>query len=105
MKHFIFITFFILLFFNAIDAQTNANISGPENVLVVYNTNSDISDSVMQYYVNARGIPTSNIVPLNDLISHDITIDGVTHPVIIAENGNIIRDSLGHEWQTWFVTQ
>jgi len=112
MKQFIFITFIIFFCFNAVNAQTNANISGPENVLVVYRPPIDQNDSIgivsqaiKNYYVNERGIPNSNVVPLNDLISHDINIDGVIHPVIIAENGNIIRDSLGHEWQTWFVTQ
>jgi len=60
---------------------------------------------VANYYKNARNIPATNVVELNDLISHDITIDGVTHPVIIAEGGNIIRDSLYHEWGAWFVTQ
>lgn len=104
MKHFIFVTFFILLFFNAIDAQTNANISGPENVLVVYNSNSDTSIMVKNYYVNARGIPTSNIVHLNSLISHNITLDGSTHSVSLAEGGNIIRDSINHINGTWFAT-
>ncbi len=104
MKHFIFVTFFILLFFNAIDAQTNANISGPENVLVVYNSNSDTSIMVKNYYVNARGIPTSNIVPLNSLIGHNITVNGSTHSVSLAEGGNIIRDSVNHLNGTWYAS-
>lgn len=36
MKHFIVFCYSFLLCFNMAEAQTNANIAGPENVLVVY---------------------------------------------------------------------
>ena len=65
MKHILLLCFFFLLCYNVIEAQTYANIPGPENVLVVYkvptsfqDTLGRISDSVKTYYVNARGIPT-----------------------------------------------
>lgn len=111
MKHFLFSVIFIFLCLNQAEAQTNANISGPENVLVVYKQPSSptdtlgwISDSIKNYYQNSRGIPEINIVPLNNLISHNITVDGSTHNVIIAEGGNIIRDSINHINGTWFAT-
>lgn len=85
-------------------AQTYASVPGPENVLVVYNMYSALSDSVKDYYINARNIPASNVVPLY-LPDTVITIYNNTHPVIIAEGGNIIRDELNHEWGTWYATQ
>lgn len=48
-------------------AQTNANVPGPENVLVVYNLNSSVSDSVKNYYLAARNIPGVNVVELDSL--------------------------------------
>jgi uncharacterized protein (TIGR03790 family) len=97
MKHFIFITFTVFVFFNALEAQTNVNIPGPENVLVVYNTNLDVSDSVMQYYVNARGIPTSNIIPLTIPLKDTIEINNVIHPISIIQSGEIIQDDYATE--------
>lgn len=112
MKHFIVFSFLFILCLNVAEAQTNANIAGPENVLVVYKQPSDQNDSlglvsqtVKNYYVNARNIPSSNIVPLNNLISHNITVDGSTHKVIIAEGGNIIRDSINHTNGTWYASR
>ena len=112
MKHFLFSVIFIFLCLNLAEAQTNANISGPENVLVVYKQPSSptdtlgwISDSIKNYYQNARGIPEINIVPLNSLISHNITVGGSTHNVIIAEGGNIIRDSINHINGNWYASQ
>ncbi|MCK6615818.1 MAG: hypothetical protein L6Q47_16405 [Ignavibacteriaceae bacterium] len=84
-------------------AQTYASVPGPENVLVVYNMYSALSDSVKDYYINARNIPASNVVPLY-LPDTVITIYNNTHPVIIAEGGNIIRDAVGHDGGAWFVT-
>jgi len=97
-------TFFFLfvLFNNKILTQepTNAGIPDASRVLVVYNSNSMVSDSVMQYYIAARGIPyPQNVVGL-PLTRQDITINGVTHPVIIAQETDIIRDSINHELNT-----
>ena len=109
MKQLLIIIIAILFSCKLVQAQTYANIAGPENVLVVYNNNDDslgiISNSVKNYYVDARNIPGSNVVGLDSLVSKNITVDGVTHPVILADGGNIIRDSLNHEWDTWFATQ
>jgi uncharacterized protein (TIGR03790 family) len=112
MKH--LLTFFLFLFLGALiaEAQTNANIAGPENVLVVYkqpfndqDTVGLVSEAIMEYYVSARGIPSSNICPLDGLISRDITADGETHRVYIAEGGNIIRDTITHIGGYWFATR
>jgi uncharacterized protein (TIGR03790 family) len=103
MKHFIFFCFFFLLCYNLAEAQTNANVPSPANVLVVWNSSSAVSDSVQQYYVNARNIPASNIVPLY-LPDTTMNINNEIRTINIAEGGNIIRDSLGHLWGSWFVT-
>ncbi len=104
MKHLIFPCFVFLLCFNLAEAQTNANIPSPANVLVVYNSNSGVSDSVKNYYRDACNIPNSNIVPLY-LPDTTIVIDGVTHPVIIAQETDIIRDSINHAIGTWYATE
>jgi len=111
MKHFIVFSFLFILCLNVAEAQTNANIAGPENVLVVYKQPSDQNDSlglvsqtVKNYYRDVRNIPTSNIVPLY-LPDTAITIGGVTHPITIAEGGNIIRDSTNHINGTWYATR
>jgi len=111
MKKICFFIVSLFLCYNIAEAQTYANIPGPENVLVVYKvpTSSQdtlglISDSVKTYYVNARGIPTANVIGLY-LPDTTIVIDGVTHPINIVEGGNIIRDSIAHEGGYWFATQ
>lgn len=104
MKHLLSFFLFLFLCFNIAEAQTNANAPGPENVLVVYNTNSDTSILVKNYYRDARGIPESNICPLTSLVDHDITVDGVTHSVIIAEDENIVRDLVQHNTGNWYAT-
>ena len=66
MKHLLVSFFFFLLCYNVAEAQTYANIPGPENVLVVYNSLNQTSIDVKDYYQTARGIPASNIfgIPL-----------------------------------------
>jgi uncharacterized protein (TIGR03790 family) len=82
-------------------AQTNANIAGPENVLVVYKTPEDstdqigiISQNVMLYYKNARNIPASNILGLESLVNADIfdSESNTTHRIEITQDGEIISD-------------
>jgi uncharacterized protein (TIGR03790 family) len=93
-----------LLSFAIAEAQTptDAGIPESQHVLVVYkspdpnNPADTISQSLANYYKNARNIPANNIVPL-PLTRKDITINGVTHPVIIAQETDIIRDSINHE--------
>ena len=66
MKTLYFSVFFLfLLTVNAqIQVPTDAGIPDANHVLVVYNSLSDTSLMVKNYYQNARGIPSSNIVPL-----------------------------------------
>lgn len=79
------LTIFFSIFFLIVVAvhsqvPTDAGIPEANHVLVVYNGNSLVSDSVMQYYVAARGIPyPQNVVRLDSLINKDITLEGVTH--------------------------
>ena len=56
MKNLSRFCFFSLLCYNIAIAQTPtfADPPGPEHVLVVYNGNSTLSDSVKEYYKNAR---------------------------------------------------
>ena len=105
MKIFFFISFLFLYGVFYLSAQTNANITGPENVLVVYNSLDQTSIDVKDYYQNARGIPENNIVPLNSLMDHNITVDGSSHNVTLAEGGNIIRDTINHFYGTWYATR
>jgi uncharacterized protein (TIGR03790 family) len=101
MKNLIIISLFFVLYFGISNAQTNVNIPGPENVLVVYKVPSDSTDSlgivsqdIMLYYKNARNIPSSNIVPL-ELPRRIINLDDGTgdHVVKLAYNNEHIQDS------------
>jgi uncharacterized protein (TIGR03790 family) len=87
MRNCFFFLFLSFLCISNTKAQTNANVAGPENVLVVYKNNSGISDSIMQYYTNARDIPASNSI-------------GITLPdtayfngdrVILVQEGEVIK--------------
>lgn len=105
MRHILILALLITIYCNITEAQTNANIASPENVLVVYNTNSDTSGYVKDYYVNAQNIPTVNICPIE--IPHDSTqiiVDGVTHWVGIRQGTDVIRDIYNHNGETWFPT-
>jgi len=97
MRQFFVILFVFFLCYNLVEAQTPtfADLPGPEHVLVVYNGNSTLSDSVMQYYKDSRQIPSSNIVPLESLINDDIydPVSNSTHRIEITQEGEIIRDS------------
>lgn len=103
MKHIILSYFFFLLcYHNIADGQTNANIPGPENVLVVYNRNVALSDSIMHYYVNARGIPyPTNVVEL-DLPRKPISVGDWSDPHIVKlgfDDQNIV-DSTWAKWDS-----
>ncbi|MDP3149200.1 MAG: right-handed parallel beta-helix repeat-containing protein [Ignavibacteria bacterium] len=104
MKHFFTISFLFLLCTYSLEAQTNANIAGAENVLIVYNSLDQTSIDVKEYYKNARNIPASNVFHLDSLVGKNITVNGSTHKVIIAEGGNIIRDSINHLNGTWYAS-
>lgn len=102
MKNCFFFLFLSFLCVSNLEAQTYANVPGPENVLVVYKLPVDQSDSIglvsqaiKNYYRDARNIPNSNIVPLY-LPDTTMNINNEIRTINIAEGGNIIRDSLGH---------
>lgn len=95
MKSFFIISFLFLICAISFKAQTNTNIPGPENVLVVYNSNSDTSILIKNYYRDARNIPTSNIFGLNRLID-TLVYDSnsqTTHTIQIVQSGEIIKDA------------
>lgn len=94
MKNCFFFLFLSFLCISNTKAQTNANIAGPENVLVIYkqpkdanDTLGNISKDIRDYYLTARDIPTSNSI-------------GITLPdtayfngdrVILIQNGEVIK--------------
>ncbi|MBE0571139.1 MAG: TIGR03790 family protein, partial [Ignavibacteriaceae bacterium] len=93
--------FLFILFFLTVQAQaqdpTDAGIPDAYHVLVVYNTNSDTSLMVKDYYVNARGIPDPlNVVGLPLPEYEDITIDEETHRVKIVQVTDMIQDSVNN---------
>jgi len=94
----------IIFYYSTIFAQspTYATEPKPENILVVYNSQSDTSFQIMNYYKNARGIPGSNIVGLPDLDTLANIIDletGIEHLIELQQGeGNekeIIYDTQG----------
>lgn len=78
MKKVLYFSVLFLLCFNIaeVQAQTYANIPGPENVLVVYklpdpnNPADTISRAIKNYYVTARGIPGVNVVGLDFIMNN-----------------------------------
>lgn len=116
MKYLFSILFIALLCQNLTEAQTPtyAGLPGPGNVLVVYKAQNNqqdtlgmISDSVMHYYINKRGIPFSNVISpgLNLPDSTQITVNGVTHWVGIRQVTDNIRDLYNHSIGTWYATE
>ncbi|BDQ03787.1 MAG: hypothetical protein HRF52_14460 [Ignavibacterium sp.] len=106
MKQFFTILFLLSLYNHIVEAQqtpTFADPPGPEHVLVVYkeptgltDTLGFVSDSVKEYYKDARQIPESNILGLTNLIDDDIydPVSNITHRIILDQQGEIIRDSI-----------
>jgi len=47
--------------------ETYANLPVPSEILIVYNANVDSSESVANYYQEARNIPSLNLCPITDL--------------------------------------
>ena len=102
MKNFLYLCLFFFLCYNIVEAQTNVNIPGPENVLVVYNENSDTSIMVKNYYVTARDIPESNIVKL-PLPRKAISVGDWSDPHVVKlgfDNQNIVDST----WARWDST-
>ena len=95
MKQFLLFVLFLFLCNHLTEAQTPtfADPPGPEHVLVVYNTHSDTSGYVKDYYMDARNIPEINELGLENLDTLiDITHNGVTHTIYLDQQGEIIRD-------------
>lgn len=74
---------------------TNVNIAQPQNILVVFKRGDQISEGVKDYYVQARNIPTLNIIKDFDgfpglTIPDTITYDGWAR-VILFQDGEIIK--------------
>ncbi|MDP2363803.1 MAG: hypothetical protein Q8M94_08545, partial [Ignavibacteria bacterium] len=94
MKQFLLFVLFYFLCNRLALAQipTFADPPGPEHVLVVYNTRSDTSFQVMNYYKDARQIPNSNIVELSLPSDTIITYQGAPHSIKLDQQGEIIRD-------------
>lgn len=96
MKQFLLTVLIFSFCYDLTEAQspTFAGVPGPENVLVVYNLNSDTSALVANYYKNARGIPQDNILPLDSLPEREpLTYNGEEHIIKIVQSGDIIQDS------------
>ena len=94
-KFFFFVLFFILCInITEVRSQTYANLAGPENVLIVFNSQDPISEAVKNYYVNARGIPDPlNVVDLAPLpFNTTITYQGVPHNIVVVQYGDRISD-------------
>ncbi len=107
MKNFSLLIFLLSFWFNITEAQTNAGIPDASTVLVVYRVPVDESDtlsqSIMQYYVNARGIPfPQNVVPLT-LPRREISVGDWSDPHIVklGYNDEYIQDST---WAVWDST-
>ncbi len=98
------VTFFVLLVAanNTLLSQepTYAGLPDSSHVLVVYNSRSQNSIDIMNYYKNARGIPESNIVELTELdtlVSITDPLYGTTHTIELQQglenDKEIIRDA------------
>ena len=106
MKYFVTFLFIALLCQNSAEAQTPtyAGVPGPENVLVVYNSQHQISIDVKNYYQLKRGIPESNICPLDSLLPREIlNYNGEDHVIKIVQSGDICSSLLDCS-SGWIIT-
>ncbi|MBS4014468.1 MAG: hypothetical protein KGZ97_12060, partial [Bacteroidetes bacterium] len=87
---FCFVCFFCL---TKTDAQTYAGFPDSSHVLVVFNSNSDTSALIANYYQTARGIPAENIVGLQGLTNEWFTYGGTSHRIEIVQSGDILKDT------------
>jgi uncharacterized protein (TIGR03790 family) len=102
MKSFFIISFLFLLSAISLLAQTNAGIPDESTVLVVFNVNDQTSIDIKDYYQNARGIPESNIVPLQ-LPRREISTGNWSDPHVVKLGYSVeyIQDST---WAVWDST-
>ncbi|NWG28107.1 MAG: hypothetical protein HXY48_06170 [Ignavibacteriaceae bacterium] len=98
MKNILLLGFLLLLCFNITEAQTNAGIPDASTVLVVYREPVDegdtLSQSIANYYKNARGIPAINFVPLQ-LPRREINVGDWSDPHVVklGYSDEYIQDS------------
>jgi uncharacterized protein (TIGR03790 family) len=86
MKNFLLVvSILFFLCFNLAEAQPS--LPDSSNVLVVFNSLSQISGAVKDYYINARHIPEDNIVHLDQLTNAAITdpVSGTTHSIELRQ--------------------
>ena len=79
---------------------TYSNVVTPEEVLVVYKRTvgtNDTSESIANYYVNKRGIPSVNVIPNGLIIPDTITYQEGT--VILYQEGEDIRGTGNLGWR------
>lgn len=73
---------------------TYGNIVKPHNVLVVFKKNDSASDSIVNYYVNKRGIPSINVINGTDGFPGLDIPDTATYSglrVILSQDGEVIK--------------
>jgi len=74
-------------------AEAQITLPDSSHVLVVYNSLDQTSIAIKNYYQQRRGIPESNIVPLDELEdSILINYDGEDHLIVLDQQGEIIKD-------------
>ncbi|MCE7855649.1 MAG: hypothetical protein DYG97_03765 [Ignavibacteria bacterium CHB3] len=95
------ISFFLCISF----AEAQPNLPDSSHVLVVYNSLDQTSISVMNYYKDARNIPSSNIVALNSLFNEWITDPETqdSHYIELRQQGEAIVDTFNVN--TWCATK
>jgi len=102
----IFFTFLLLILSSTIFAQleggegpnpeymleqdeTDANLPLPSEILVVYNANVENSETVANYYQQARNIPSINLCPLTELpLSVNYGAEGGAYLVNFNDDGS-----------------
>lgn len=92
MKTLTYSFYLIIIIQLVIVAQIPPNIAGPENVLVVYNSSSIISQSIANYYTTERYIPVENMLPIT--FPTDTIIDG--HRIHVGDFNEVIIDLDGN---------
>ena len=72
---------------------SNFNVIKPENVLVVFKRGDQVSENIMNYYKQKRGIPSVNIIKsggVDGLLLPDIEYYN-GESVVLTQEGEIIK--------------
>jgi hypothetical protein len=97
---------FSVLFILCFDlAEAQQSLPDSSNVLVVYNLLDQTSIEVKNYYKLKRGIPSTNIFPLDSLFNMWITDPATqdSHYIVLDQQGEIIKDET-NQWE-WCPTK